>query len=66
MRYYENECISCGLPCKYEACPYYRVERFVCDFCKEEDVRLYHYNGYEVCENCILKEFDVVEGSELL
>lgn len=61
MRYYENECISCGLPCKYEACPYYRVEYFVCDFCKEEEYPLYSYNGYEVCKSCLLSEFTIVE-----
>lgn len=64
MKYYTNDCFNCGLPCIYEACPYYNVEHFRCDFCKKEDVKLYDYNGYEVCEECLLKEFDVVEGSE--
>lgn len=63
MIYYENECCNCGLPCKYESCPYYRVKHFQCDFCKEEDVKLYDYNGYEICEDCLLKEFPVIEGS---
>lgn len=64
MRYYDSDCVSCGLPCIYEACPYYKVPHFVCDLCKDEDVRLYHYNGLELCGDCILREFDLVEGTE--
>ena len=33
MRRYETECVSCGLPCLYEGCPYYKVEHFYCDRC---------------------------------
>ena len=64
MHYYENECCDCGLPCVYESCPYYKVKHFKCDWCKEEDVKLYHYNGYEICEDCLLKEHEVVIGSD--
>lgn len=63
MKYYTNECCNCDLPCIYERCPYYKVKHFRCDFCKKEDVVLYNYNGYEICENCLIKEFEVVEGS---
>ncbi len=65
MRYHTSECCDCGLPCIYKTCPHYEVEHFQCDFCKEEDVRLYNYNGYEICEECLLKEFEVVEGSDI-
>lgn len=64
MKYYESECVSCGLPCLFESCPYYKVAHFKCDYCKEEDVKLYNYCGYEICESCLLKEFDVVDGSD--
>lgn len=64
MIYYQNECVDCGLPCIRESCPYYRVKHSKCEFCNEEDIRLYHYNGYEICESCLLKEFDVVEGTD--
>ena len=64
MRYYTSECCDCGLPCIYDSCPYYKVEHFKCDFCSAEDVRLYNYSGYEICENCLLEEFDIVEGSD--
>lgn len=64
MIYYENECVSCGFPCLYNSCSYYKVKHFKCDFCHEEESPLYHYNDYEICEKCLVKEFDIVEGSE--
>lgn len=64
MIYYENECVDCGMPCIYEACPHYRVKHYACDRCGDEGATLYHYHGEQVCENCILKEYDVVEGSD--
>jgi hypothetical protein len=36
-----------------------------CDKCGEEDVKLYDYDGYEICGECLLIEFDVVEGTEV-
>ena len=63
MRYYANECVDCDKPCIYESCPYYEVEHFCCDFCGEE-TKLYEYECYELCEECILKQFNVVEGSD--
>lgn len=64
MIYYENECVDCGLPCIYSACPYYKVKHYKCDNCSNEDVKLYHYDGAEICKKCLLNEFDVVEGSD--
>lgn len=64
MRYYESNCLDCGMPCLYESCLHYRVERFVCDFCKEEEYPLYEYEGYEICKECLLRQFDIVEGSD--
>ena len=64
MIYYTNECVDCGLPCLGDSCPYRNVMHSKCEFCNEEDIRLYHYNGYEICEECLLKEFDVVEGTD--
>lgn len=64
MRYYTNECVGCQLPCIYESCPYYKVEHFKCDFCGEEEIVLYRYDGYEICDNCLLKQFDIVGSNE--
>ena len=64
MIFYTNDCVDCSLPCTYELCPFYRVMHSRCDYCNEEDVKLYNYNGDEICESCLLNEFEVVEGSE--
>ena len=64
MKYYTNDCCDCGLPCLGKSCPYYEVKHFRCDFCEEEDIKLYDYNGWEICEECLLKEFDVIEDSD--
>ena len=67
MKKIENECCGCreaGLPCMGSTCPYRRVERFYCDRCKEE-ATLYEYEDEQLCEECLLKEFNIVEGSDL-
>ena len=63
MKIIENECVSCGLPCMGSACRYRNVPHYYCDFCDEEG-KLYEYDGQELCEECLLKQFSVVEGSE--
>ena len=61
MKIIENECVDCGLPC-IDTCPYKNVTRYYCDKCGEEST-LYHYDNYEICEQCLLAEFEIVEGS---
>lgn len=66
MRKVENECVGCtdiGLHCLGDACRYRNVVRFYCDKCNEE-TKLYHYDDRELCKRCLLKEFEVVEGSD--
>ena len=63
MKKIENECVQCQLPCVGDACKYKNVIRFYCDRCHEETM-LYHYEDEELCGDCLLKEFEVVEGSE--
>jgi hypothetical protein len=60
---YENECVSCGLPCLGVSCPYREVAHYYCDCCGGEG-KLYHYDNKELCEECLLKNFEVVEGSD--
>ena len=53
--YYESLCVDCGFPCLREACPYYKVLRYSCDFCgkTEEDVDMAIANDKEaICEDC--------------
>lgn len=66
MKRIENECVGCsgvGFRCLGAACPNRYVTRFYCDKCGEEE-KLYHYDSEELCESCLLKKFDVVEGSD--
>ena len=63
MKKVTNECVGCDIPCRGSHCPLKRVTRFYCDKCGEEN-KLYHYNDMELCEECLLKEFDIVEGSD--
>ena len=65
MKKIENECVECGLPCLGDSCPYKEVVRFYCDRCGEEDM-LYHYEDEELCKDCLLKEFEIVEGSDCI
>ena len=53
-----------GLNCIGNICQNRNVTRFYCDRCGEEEV-LYDYYGEEICEECLLKEFEIVEGSDL-
>jgi len=65
MKYYSNDCVGCGLPCLGSSCKYKKVQHFKCDYCGEEDVKLYKYGSDEICEECLLKEFDVIEDSDI-
>lgn len=66
MKKTENECVGCtdvGLYCIGSSCPNKNVVRYYCDYCGREE-KLYHYDNDEICEGCLLKQFDVVEGSD--
>lgn len=66
MKKIEDECVGCksvGLYCLGISCPYKNVVRFYCDKCLEE-ATLYHYEDEELCADCLLEEFEIVEGSD--
>ena len=66
MRKVENECVSCidiGLYCLGMRCPNRKVVRFYCDRCGCEE-KLYRYEDEELCRDCLLEKFDIVEGSD--
>ena len=58
---YESQCVSCGFPCRYEACRYYNVKVLECDNCGDEVDKLYRFNDGEYCEQCVLERLEVVE-----
>ena len=66
MKKIENECIDCPkeLGCMGDACPNRNVARFYCDRCGDKNT-LYHYDGEELCADCLIEQFDMVEGSEI-
>jgi hypothetical protein len=43
------------------ACRHYRVKVLKCDNCRQEVDKLYKYDGKELCEECVLKDLEVVE-----
>ena len=63
MKKVENECVGCDLPCIGDSCSYRKVTRYYCDECGEETT-LYHWDGEELCLDCIMNELQVVEGSD--
>ena len=56
----ESDCVMCGMPCIFEACPNFRVIRYYCDKCDQE-AELFKYGGKELCIDCIEAMLDKVE-----
>ena len=61
---YEDEC--CGratpaYPCMGSACHYRNVKHLYCDICEDDVEKLYKYDGQELCDECLLSKFEVVE-----
>ena len=63
MKQIENECVGCPseIGCLGNSCRYMNVVRYYCDKCGDE-TDLYHFEGQELCINCIEKLLDKVEG----
>lgn len=57
----KNECVSCGFPCMHDACPNYRVTRYYCDRCKQSVDELREYEGEQLCDDCILDNYEIIE-----
>jgi hypothetical protein len=66
MRKILNECVSCPpeLGCIGTACPYSNITQYCCDVCNTETKLYYTDDDRELCEECLLNEFKVVEGSD--
>lgn len=56
-----SDCCDCGLPCRREACPHYRVSVHKCDECGDYECELYKLNGEELCIECIKERLEVVK-----
>ena len=63
MKEVTDECVSCGLPCMGNACPYSHVTRWYCDECKgefSEDELYVTENDETLCQDCLLDRFKTV------
>ncbi len=58
---YENDCVSCGLPCLGESCPNRHVKHLYCDRCNDDCEQLYDYDGEQLCLDCLLGNFKIIE-----
>jgi len=58
MRRYEDECVSCGLPCLGSSCPNRNVLRIYCDRCGDETYADYSFDDEDLCRDCLEKELD--------
>lgn len=60
---YEDECVGCPteMGCMRSACPNRNVKHLYCDKCGDDVEKLYKHDGQEICEECLLKEFEVIE-----
>lgn len=60
---YEDECVGCPkeLGCFGNACPNLNVPHYYCDRCGYEVDKLRDFNGEQLCDDCILKEFEEVK-----
>lgn len=66
MKVIENECCNCAVPsypCMGNSCPNRHVAHYYCDKCGNED-RLRETEWGELCEECLIQKFDIVEGSD--
>lgn len=65
MKKIENHCVGCPpeIGCFGSSCPNRNVVVYYCDRCGKE-AKLYYYDSEQICEDCLLNEFEVVEGSD--
>lgn len=61
MKKTENDCVGCPTYCT--DCGAKHTPHWYCDGCGDEII-LYHFDDLELCEDCLLERFEVVEGSE--
>lgn len=64
MKEVTDECVSCGLPCLGNSCPYSHVEHWYCDDCKGEFAQEELYvteDGETLCQDCLLGRFKTVD-----
>lgn len=63
----ENECVGCPkeIGCIGSTCPYNSVTHYYCDECGCE-ATLYDTEWGEICSECLMKKYSIVDGSEYI
>lgn len=64
---YVNGCAECTRivigDCRNSPCDYREKPIYICDKCGSEDSELYYdENGDQLCADCILRKYELVEG----
>ena len=59
----ENDCVSCALPCIHCSKGRDRIVHY-CDECGYTAETLYEYDSEELCEECLLGRFEIVDQEE--
>lgn len=60
---YENDCVDCPQGCI--DCGRKRTPHYYCDNPKcGDEATLYEYESEQLCADCLLSKFKVVEGSD--
>lgn len=62
----ENDCVGCPpeMGCLGDSCPRMNVICYYCDKCGEEKETLYHFDGEQLCIDCIEKRLEKVTYTE--
>ena len=50
---YENDCVSCGLPCLGNECPNRHVPHYYCDRCGNELNSYFMIDEDMICNDCL-------------
>ena len=55
---------NCGKPEGCTCCMYHNEVEMLCDRCKEPADKLYLYEEMEICEECLLEQFQAIVFDE--
>lgn len=69
MKKMVNECCGCAVPaypCIGENCEKRHVPHYYCDKCNQEfePCDLYVSDGYDLCQECLLRQYKTLEERE--
>ena len=59
---YEDECVGCPpeMGCMGDTCKYRNVKHLYCDKCHTDCEELFDVYGHQLCEDCLLDNFNKI------